>query len=50
MQRHLVQSAIGDPLARMLLSGQVLDGGEVTVDVAESGEGLTLTPRLPEAA
>ncbi|HET9860538.1 MAG TPA: ATP-dependent chaperone ClpB [Nocardioidaceae bacterium] len=48
--RRLVQSAIGDPLARMLLSGQVLDGGEVTVDVAESGEGLTLTPRLPEAA
>ncbi len=42
--RRLVQTAIGDPLARMLLAGEVLDGGSVTVDVAESGEGLTLTP------
>jgi ATP-dependent Clp protease ATP-binding subunit ClpB len=40
--RRLVQSAIGDPLARLLLSGQVLDGSLVTVDVDESGDGLSL--------
>ncbi|HEU4513198.1 MAG TPA: ATP-dependent chaperone ClpB [Nocardioidaceae bacterium] len=42
--RRLVQTAIGDPLARLLLSGQVLDGSEVVVDVDESGEGLVLQP------
>jgi ATP-dependent Clp protease ATP-binding subunit ClpB len=42
--RRLVQTAIGDPLARLLLAGQVLDGSEVAVDVDESGEGLTLQP------
>ena len=41
--RRLVQTAIGDPLARMLLGGQVLDGSAVTVDVADSGDGLVLT-------
>ena len=40
--RRLVQSAIGDPLARMLLSGEVLDGSEVVVDVDPSSEGLSL--------
>ncbi|GAB3305481.1 ATP-dependent chaperone ClpB [Geodermatophilus aquaeductus] len=30
--RRLVQSAIGDPLARALLSGEVRDGDEVVVD------------------
>jgi len=38
--RRLVQSAIGDPLARMLIAGQVLDGQRVTVDI--EGEGLAL--------
>ncbi len=42
--RRLVQTAIGDPLARMLLGGEVKDGSSVTVDVAEDGESLTLTP------
>ncbi len=42
--RRLVQTAIGDPLARMLLGGEVLDGGTVEVDVEESGDGLRLTP------
>ncbi|HLN76066.1 MAG TPA: AAA family ATPase, partial [Nocardioidaceae bacterium] len=42
--RRLVQTAVGDPLARLLLSGEVLDGSEVVVDVDESGEGLTLRP------
>ncbi len=35
--RRLIQSAIGDPLARQLISGEVVDGGEVTVDVSEGG-------------
>ncbi len=38
--RRLVQTAIGDPLARMLIAGQVLDGQHVLVDV--EGEGLAL--------
>ncbi len=35
--RRLIQSAIGDPLARLLISGEVTDGGEVTVDVGDEG-------------
>ncbi|NHC24531.1 ATP-dependent chaperone ClpB [Nocardioides sp. IC4_145] len=38
--RRLIQSAIGDPLARMLIGGEVTDGGSVSVDVG--GEGLEL--------
>ncbi|HEX6151409.1 ATP-dependent Clp protease ATP-binding subunit, partial [Nocardioides sp.] len=35
--RRLIQSAIGDPLARKLISGEVTDGESVTVDVGEDG-------------
>ena len=35
--RRLIQSAIGDPLARMLIGGEVTDGGSVTVDVGDDG-------------
>ncbi len=42
--RRLVQSAIGDQLARALLSGDVLDGSTVEVDVDEAGESLSLRP------
>lgn len=45
--RRLVQTAIGDPLARMLLAGEVLDGSTVRVDVDPSGEGLVLAPAAP---
>ncbi|CAN5148878.1 ATP-dependent chaperone ClpB [soil metagenome] len=45
--RRLVQSAIGDPLARLLLAGDVLDGSTVTVDVDPTGDGLTLQPDAP---
>jgi len=48
--RRLVQSAIGDPLARLLLSGEVLDGSQVVVDLDASGEGLSLTPREAAAS
>jgi ATP-dependent Clp protease ATP-binding subunit ClpB len=41
--RRLIQSAIGDPLAKLLISGEVADGGSVTVDRAPSGDGLQLT-------
>ncbi|MEP7088993.1 MAG: ATP-dependent chaperone ClpB, partial [Nocardioidaceae bacterium] len=43
--RRLVQTAIGDPLARMLLGGEVLDGSGVGVDVVPTGDALVLTPR-----
>ncbi len=45
--RRLVQTSIGDPLARLLLGGQVLDGSTVQVDVAASGDALVLTPATP---
>ncbi|MFC7361285.1 ATP-dependent chaperone ClpB [Nocardioides astragali] len=35
--RRLIQTAIGDPLARMLIAGEVTDGGGVSVDVGEGG-------------
>ncbi|WP_310962006.1 ATP-dependent chaperone ClpB [Nocardioides terrisoli] len=38
--RRLVQTAIGDPLARMLIAGQVLDGQHVEVD--REGDGLAM--------
>ena len=31
--RRLVQSAVGDQLARSLLAGEIIDGDEVKVDV-----------------
>jgi ATP-dependent Clp protease ATP-binding subunit ClpB len=48
--RRLVQTAIGDQLARLLLSGQVLDGEQVVVDVDESGDRLALRPGGQTAA
>jgi ATP-dependent Clp protease ATP-binding subunit ClpB len=35
--RRLVQSAIGDRLAKMLIGGEVTDGGQVVVDRGEDG-------------
>ncbi|MEP7738412.1 ATP-dependent chaperone ClpB [Nocardioides sp. 31GB23] len=35
--RRLIQTAIGDRLARMLIGGEVVDGGAVHVDVGEDG-------------
>jgi ATP-dependent Clp protease ATP-binding subunit ClpB len=35
--RRLIQSAIGDPLSKMLISGEVVDGGAVTVDKGDDG-------------
>jgi ATP-dependent Clp protease ATP-binding subunit ClpB len=40
--RRLVQSAIGDQLARALLSGEITDGDEVIVDLDEKSDALTV--------
>ncbi|MEU8816494.1 ATP-dependent chaperone ClpB [Actinoplanes sp. NPDC048796] len=41
--RRLVQSAIGDSLAKALLAGEILDGDRVVVDLLPGGDGLTVT-------
>jgi ATP-dependent Clp protease ATP-binding subunit ClpB len=38
--RRLVQSAVGDQLARALLAGEIIDGDQVTVDVDEAKDAL----------
>ncbi|GAA0972382.1 ATP-dependent chaperone ClpB [Nocardioides aquaticus] len=40
--RRLIQTTIGDPLARLLIGGQVADGSTVRVDLAEDGAGLVV--------
>ena len=40
--RRLVQHAIGDQLAKMLLAGEVHDGDVVPVNVSADGESLVL--------
>ncbi|MBA3780469.1 MAG: ATP-dependent chaperone ClpB, partial [Nocardioides sp.] len=35
--RRLIQSAIGDPLARLLIGGSVQDGGAVAVERGDDG-------------
>ena len=41
--RRLVQTAIGDPLARLLIGGEVTDGEQVTVDHVEGAQELQLS-------
>jgi ATP-dependent Clp protease ATP-binding subunit ClpB len=46
--RRLVQSAIGDQLARALLAGQIVDGDTVLVDTHTDADALTVSAeRLP---
>jgi ATP-dependent Clp protease ATP-binding subunit ClpB len=40
--RRLVQTAVGDQLAKALLSGTIVEGDEVLVEVAEDGEALSV--------
>ena len=40
--RRLVQSAVGDQLAKSLLAGEIIDGDEVVVDVDEARDALTV--------
>jgi ATP-dependent Clp protease ATP-binding subunit ClpB len=50
--RRLVQTSIGDQLARELLAGEIRDGDEVIVDLDEAADALTVRPAravsLPE--
>jgi ATP-dependent Clp protease ATP-binding subunit ClpB len=41
--RRLIQSAIGDKLARALLAGQITDGETVRVDLDEAADALTVS-------
>ncbi|EFV13726.1 ATP-dependent chaperone ClpB [Segniliparus rugosus] len=43
--RRLIQHAIGDELAKLLLAGSVRDGDEVTVDVGEDPDKLVIGTR-----
>jgi ATP-dependent Clp protease ATP-binding subunit ClpB len=45
--RRLVQSAIGDPLARLLLAGEVRDGDTVVVDVTDGRDSLAVHAATP---
>jgi ATP-dependent Clp protease ATP-binding subunit ClpB len=47
--RRLIQSAIGDQLARQLLAGEIVDGGEVVVDVDPESDALTVSAVRPAA-
>ena len=40
--RRLIQSAIGDRLAKALLAGEIRDGDRVVVDLADDKKGLTV--------
>ncbi|MGV9598958.1 ATP-dependent chaperone ClpB [Streptosporangium sandarakinum] len=44
--RRLVQTAIGDKLAKEVLAGKVQDGDEVMVDMAEGDDALTISTRV----
>jgi ATP-dependent Clp protease ATP-binding subunit ClpB len=43
--RRLVQTAIGDPLARSLLSGEINDGDTVLVEVTPDRSGLSVAAK-----
>jgi ATP-dependent Clp protease ATP-binding subunit ClpB len=45
--RRLVQSAIGDQLARALLEGKVREGDTVHVDLSEAKDGLSVSAASP---
>ncbi len=42
--RRLIQSAIGDQLARALLAGEIIDGDTVAVDLDETADALSVRP------
>jgi ATP-dependent Clp protease ATP-binding subunit ClpB len=48
--RRLVQTAIGDQLARSILAGEILDGETVLVDRSTGGDGLVVRAVSPEQA
>jgi ATP-dependent Clp protease ATP-binding subunit ClpB len=48
--RRLIQSAVGDQLARALLSGEIADGDTVVVDVDQGGDTLIVRSVPPAGA
>jgi ATP-dependent Clp protease ATP-binding subunit ClpB len=49
--RRLIQSAIGDKLARGLIAGEITDGDRVLVDLDEAADALRVSPeRMAETA
>ena len=48
--RRLVQTAIGDRLAKAILSGTVVDGDTVLVDVTPDADALTVSAAGREPA
>src|SRR3954449_2805487 len=48
--RRLVATAIGDQLAKELLAGEIRDGDEVVVDVADDRSGLIVASRTAVTA
>ena len=45
--RRLIQSAIGDQLARELLAGEIAEGDDVLVELDEESDSLTVTRQPP---
>jgi ATP-dependent Clp protease ATP-binding subunit ClpB len=41
--RRLIQTAIGDALAKKLIAGEISDGDTVTIDLADDRSGLTIS-------
>jgi ATP-dependent Clp protease ATP-binding subunit ClpB len=41
--RRLIQTAIGDALAKRLIAGEISDGDRVTIDVTDDRSGLTIS-------
>jgi len=48
--RRLVQTAIGDQLARALLAGEIRDGDTVVVDLGDDKQSLTVSSHQPVVA
>jgi ATP-dependent Clp protease ATP-binding subunit ClpB len=48
--RRLIQSAIGDKLARELIAGEITDGDTVVVDLDEAADALQVGPERTTAA
>jgi ATP-dependent Clp protease ATP-binding subunit ClpB len=48
--RRLIQSAIGDKLARELIGGEITDGDTVVVDLDEAADALRVEPQQRAAA
>jgi ATP-dependent Clp protease ATP-binding subunit ClpB len=48
--RRLIQSAVGDQLAKALLAGEISDGDTVLVDLDEAADALTVRPERKLAA